>query len=617
MANRILRKTSRIVCLIAVVGLLLPTAVFSEDIQDESPGEDSIQQSYSSPEIYPVYVDGERVVFDNDPIVDNQNILVEFRKIFELLGYVVGWDASTKTAYGIRQDQRVEFPVDQSFAIVNGEVKEIPVHTRIVNGRTMIPLRFISEESGYEVIWDSGEKAVFIYSGQEAPDKLSPVSNVALNGYVALEGPVDELVKLVRIDISHTDTVNQTHTLFLEPMNGLIDAIFKLPYGPGMYTVQIFTSEDDDRYGTFDLQDTFKIAYPEDEDLIVVPHDDDPHRYTIKMRLSPEAEQAVLKIAKLDREAYMNISLADAGSAQLIEEEVYLAFGSGVYEVTLFELNDGNQLIKTATLTHEGEAGIALEDDRTENSQLRVKGTVSPDMQWMWVQYANTSSSLIRNAFVPVVDGKIDHVLHLNMGEGLYQIKIEFGHHAPYNSGYATMETFQVENLDTRDRYLLPSETVQSDDESIIELASQITEGIETDREKSLAIHDWVATNISLDTAQFFADDEVEETALAVVVDRVSSGKGMARLNAALHRAAGIPAKVISGEVLIGDELWVAHAWNEIYVEDRWMIQDTARNAGKWDLEEGSFQPSLTHKYFDPAIEKFTEDHKKLMDMTE
>jgi|HigsolmetaAR203D_1030402.scaffolds.fasta_scaffold00027_2 hypothetical protein len=599
MENQFSRKLAGAIVILAVL-LLMPTSVSAQDS--------------GSP--YSVYVDDELVQFDTPPIADRNHLLVEFRSIFELLGYQVEWDARTNTAYGFNHEQHIAFPIGQAVAIVNGEVKTLPVHTRVVNGRTMIPLRFVSEEAGYEVVWDESASSVYIKSGFADTEGFSVASTISLNGYVQLNGTVNERVRMVRLDIMNIDVPSETRKIYLEPMDGQIDALVPLPYGKGMYTMRIFTSNGTDRYGAFRLADTIKVVYPENTDLIVVPLNEDQHRYKVMMRLSPETEQAVLKITKLDREAHMKINLQDIDSQGIYEEEVYLAFGPGVYDVKLFEWYGGNQQIKSTTFTHEGNAGIELDKEQTDNSLLHVRGIVSPDMQWMWIQYANMTNSLIRHAFVPVVDGKVNQPLHLNLGEGQYLIKIEFGQDGPYNTGYVTSETFYADNLDTRNRYLIPSETVQSGERSIIELVSRITEGLSSDKDRSLAIHDWVATHIALDAAKYLADEEQDETAVAVLTDRVTSGKGFARLNAALHRAAGIPAKIVSGEVLIGDT-WVDHTWNEVYLDGQWVIQDTARDAGIWDLEHGVFVPELSHVYFNPAVELFTSDHKKVIDLAE
>jgi predicted nucleic acid-binding Zn-ribbon protein len=384
--------------------------------------------------------------------------------------------------------------------------------------------------------------------------------------------------------------------------------------------MKVYTTTDEERYGNYSLAANFKIVYPEDPDLIVIPHDQDPNRYTIRAKRSPDAENALLQIKKLDREAFVNIHL-NAPEEQLdeaveeIEEQVYLAFGSGVYQVNLFEMLEDQQIVKTVTWTHEGNAGLTLSAVHTEDSKVRLTGTVSPNMKEMWIHYANTSQSVMRSIYVPVRNGKVDQPLYLNMGQGLYKIKVGLTGEAPYDKQY-TNEIFEVENTDERNRHLLPSEGIESENATIVALASKLTEQLESDADKSLAIHDWVAGNVAIDPVAYLTDKGRDDTALAVLSSRTTDGKGFARLMAALHRAAGIPAKLVSGEVLVGEE-WQEHVWNEIYIGDRWVIQDAAWDAGVLNVETGMFRAKLSHHYYDPAPEKFNQDHKKLADEQE
>lgn len=600
MANRMLRKLPGIMSLLAIFWLLPITASSQEQVKS-----------------YPIYIDDELVVFDSPPIVEDGYTLVEFRKIFEMLGYQVSWDEKTNTAYGFNNDLHIEFQIGEKEALVNGEVKELPVETRLVNGRTFIPLRFISEESGYDVTWDPAQESIFITREQVVDERLAIKSSITLNGFVELYGTVNDRVKYIRADISHMDTPDEVDQVYIDLGHEIVDSLIKLDYGPGLYTMRVYASTGDGRYSSYRLLETFKISYPEDPGLIIVPDDADPHRYTVKVRLSPEAEQAELKITKLDREAYMRMLFSDVESREL-SEKIYLSFGPGVYLVELFEFSaDGSQEVRSTTLTHDGNAEIRLDTHATDNSKVRLVGTVSPEMKWMWVQYANVSQSLMRTAFLPIVAGRVNQTLHLNMGEGQYQIKIGLtAQDYPYNKEYITYEIHEIENTDTRNVYLLPSELVQSEDRAIVELAESITADLETDQEKSKAIHDWVASHIALNAESYMTKPSLDVSAAEVHAERVSGSKGFARLNAALHRAVGIPAKVINGEVRIEDR-WLRHSWNEVFIEDRWIMQDPLRNAGEVDIEEGSFKAKLTHEYYDPDISTFKANYQNAMDTRE
>lgn len=593
MASQFLRKLTGIISL-SFIALLLPVAV-----------------SAQTSEPYTIYWDEEPISFDNSPVMEDDDILVELRAILERLGYQVGWDEQSKTAFGLKNDLQIDFPIGRAEAIVNGEVKELPIHTRVVNGRTLIPLEFIIEEAGYEMIIDSSARAAYIKSEPATDEQLAPVSNITLNGFVELTGSVQDQVRYVRLDLTHSDSPDEIDHTFLEPMNSEVSALLQLPGGPGIYTLKIYTSTSNERYGRYRLLDTFKISYPEHPDLIIIPDADDTNRYLVRARLTPEAEEAVLQVKKLDRDAMMNVTLNDLEDQDTIDQEVVLLFGPGVYQVNLFELNDGNQTMKTATFRHTGDLGIELEEQSTENSQVAVKGRVAPEMRWMWIQYANPSKSLIRNAFVEIEGGKVEQPLHLNMGEGQYQIKIGFtNQESPYNHEYTAYESFEVENTDQRDRHLLPSESVESDMVEVLHLAQEIVADLESDEEKSRAIYEWVTRHIEFDAESFFAGDMQDDTAAEVLAQRETNGIGYARLSAALHRAAGLSARIVSGEVLI-DEDWHKHAWNEVYIGDRWVIQDAALDAGGLNAETKTFRVAPGVEYFDPESERFALTHRK------
>ncbi|MCL1819549.1 MAG: transglutaminase-like domain-containing protein [Oscillospiraceae bacterium] len=173
--------------------------------------------------------------------------------------------------------------------------------------------------------------------------------------------------------------------------------------------------------------------------------------------------------------------------------------------------------------------------------------------------------------------------------------------------------------------YLKPSEGVQSDNIGIITLAERITSTVKGDFERARAIHDWVCDNI-------WYDEDVlskrvpygEQSALSTFNSKRGVCLGYANLTAALMRAAGIPTKVVFGYALwVEDETeeWTAesaagklnanHAWNEFYVNGRWVITDTTWNTdNSYSLGEFSRDTGLiNHYYFDITLEVFSVDH--------
>ncbi len=107
-----------------------------------------------------LYVDNNLIETDTPPAIIDGRTLVPVRAIFEALGATVEWDGTTNTATGIRDGVVVSIQINNTTAYVNGEAKLLDVPAQLINNRTMVPARFISEAMGCEVTWHSGTETV-------------------------------------------------------------------------------------------------------------------------------------------------------------------------------------------------------------------------------------------------------------------------------------------------------------------------------------------------------------------------------------------------------------------------------------------------------------------------
>ncbi|SHE83304.1 Copper amine oxidase N-terminal domain-containing protein [Desulfofundulus australicus DSM 11792] len=110
----------------------------------------------------PVYLNGERLFFDVPPLMDNGRTLVPMRRIFEVLGAEVSWNEETRTVTATRGERTVSLALGQKEAVVNGKTLPLDVPARAVEGRTMVPLRFVGEALGAAVTWQGNPPAVII-----------------------------------------------------------------------------------------------------------------------------------------------------------------------------------------------------------------------------------------------------------------------------------------------------------------------------------------------------------------------------------------------------------------------------------------------------------------------
>ncbi|WP_235806200.1 copper amine oxidase N-terminal domain-containing protein [Alkalihalophilus marmarensis] len=110
-----------------------------------------------------VFLEEKQVYFSHGVYVEQNRTLVEFRAIFEALGLQVSYDANTKTVKGSKPGLTIELKLNSKRAVVNGKVHTLDVAVKAINGRTFVPLRFVSEASGIQVIWKNNPNFKEIY----------------------------------------------------------------------------------------------------------------------------------------------------------------------------------------------------------------------------------------------------------------------------------------------------------------------------------------------------------------------------------------------------------------------------------------------------------------------
>ncbi|ABO51609.1 copper amine oxidase domain protein [Desulforamulus reducens MI-1] len=99
----------------------------------------------------PVYVNYQRLYLDVAPVLDNGRTLVPMRKIFERLGADIDWNAQSQTVTATKGEVKIELTLGKTTAVVNGKNIKLDVPAKLVDGRTMVPMRFVGETLGAKV----------------------------------------------------------------------------------------------------------------------------------------------------------------------------------------------------------------------------------------------------------------------------------------------------------------------------------------------------------------------------------------------------------------------------------------------------------------------------------
>ncbi len=107
-------------------------------------------------------LDGEERQMDQAPMILDETTMVPIRFVSDALGSAVFWDNGEKRVTVLREDRLVELWIDQQEILLNGSRTKTLVPPTIVGGRTLVPLRLISEAFGWEVHWNNDEKSIIL-----------------------------------------------------------------------------------------------------------------------------------------------------------------------------------------------------------------------------------------------------------------------------------------------------------------------------------------------------------------------------------------------------------------------------------------------------------------------
>lgn len=100
--------------------------------------------------------------YDNvTPYIENDTTLIPIRAIAEGLNCKVNWDGEKRTV-GISGAKEIILTINSDTAVVDNQNISLDVPAQVINDRTFVPLRFISESLGAKIEWDEALNVVTI-----------------------------------------------------------------------------------------------------------------------------------------------------------------------------------------------------------------------------------------------------------------------------------------------------------------------------------------------------------------------------------------------------------------------------------------------------------------------
>ncbi len=167
--------------------------------------------SVSAEEQVEVLLNGSKIEFaDQNPVIINGRTLVPLRGVLEAMGVTVGWIDETQTATAEKDGIKVTLTIDDPTLYKNGEAITLDVPAQLINSRTMVPARAVSESFGARVGWFESKSQVVISTDNLLNQALSAIdaaksyyfSATTVGSY--LEGMTFDLSLVLGSDLNNT-----------------------------------------------------------------------------------------------------------------------------------------------------------------------------------------------------------------------------------------------------------------------------------------------------------------------------------------------------------------------------------------------------------------------------
>jgi len=144
---------------------LIATLAFAGPLTQKAKAAEStvVQSAYQ--QNAKLVVDGNQVQLSSPAVNRNGTVYVPVRDLANAVGATVWWNAESKTVGINMGETRIAFIIGSDKARVNGiQVSMAPSY--IVNGITMVPVRFVAESLGQTVSWCDVTNTIYVGTGK-------------------------------------------------------------------------------------------------------------------------------------------------------------------------------------------------------------------------------------------------------------------------------------------------------------------------------------------------------------------------------------------------------------------------------------------------------------------
>lgn len=175
-----------------------------------------------------VTIDGVLQTYEQPATLNDGSVFVPFRPIFQAFGTSVHWDQNNRIVTAYKDNQIISLTIGDH----NASVDNVPFHLEqaptIMEGSTMVPIRFISEALGAQVNWNSDTSTVEI---------KKPTRNESENVYGFTFDFPQSWKNIVKVE----DNTNDSSVISTYPLrNGNVFRFYLTDFGDPSVSVNFF-----------------------------------------------------------------------------------------------------------------------------------------------------------------------------------------------------------------------------------------------------------------------------------------------------------------------------------------------------------------------------------------
>lgn len=152
--------------------------------------------SFAANDAITLYINNKKIDTDVAPEIRNGRTLVPVRVIFEHMDAKVYWNDTLKQVTIATTDKTIVLTINSNTVTVNSSRYVLDTAPVIKDGRTLVPVRFISETLGNKVEWDEKSRSVKISNQASSTPTTTPSFSYNINGITVKNQKTEDIITL-------------------------------------------------------------------------------------------------------------------------------------------------------------------------------------------------------------------------------------------------------------------------------------------------------------------------------------------------------------------------------------------------------------------------------------